>query len=114
MSSIHDFSSLAIKSYPDEVVALVYNDTINIVANMAANKSADFIVSHHDFLTASESDTGLQELIHSHAWPHSRPSLSDINTQLTLRCLFSILTTDGLTVRDFYQWGRNESSYKHL
>ena len=102
---LSDFEKAAISSYPNEAVAIMYDDKIHVVRNVSRNPEKSFKLPPRDLVKAMLSDTGIQAVLHSHPFPHKMPSTGDLAAQLKLGCTFGIVTTDGKRVTDFYQWG---------
>lgn len=103
---INQFKLYARQNPNIEVCALIYNNQLQIVPNLAPNKKTNFQISNLEMLNGYQSETGIQALLHSHPVGSSEPSISDKRSMKSTGCRWLIYA-----VRDDQLWDSdNEKS----
>jgi len=87
---INQFIRYAREHPSEEVCALIYNDHLQIVPNVAPNKKTNFQISNLEMLDGYQSKTGVQALLHSHPIGSSEPSTTDRNGMMSTGCRWII------------------------
>ena len=87
---INQFIRYAREHPSEEVCALIYNDSLQIVPNVASNKKIHFQISNLEMLNGYQSKTGVQALLHSHPVGSSEPSNSDKVGMMSTGCRWII------------------------
>lgn len=103
---IDQFIAHAHQHYAVETCALIYNDQLQIVPNLAPNPEANFKISNIEMLKGYQSHTGIQALLHSHPIGAATPSISDKRNMKATGCRWLIYA-----VRERKLWdSENEES----
>lgn len=102
------FEEHAMKCYPEEACALVYDNEIHLVPNISHDKLNMFKIPVSDMLKAYRSSTGLQAILHSHPDGSSEASDYDLEQLNNTLCEWRIYS-----VRD-NTWSSYEPKQNHL